>query len=72
MQLFKKVFKSLFKFVLESAIYIVGRLADLLVWIEFRLIRITSSYYPHPAKTKERYEFEYISDLIEEYNKDID
>jgi len=54
-ELFKKVFKSLFKFVLESAIYIVGRLADLLVWIEFRLIDFTSSYYSYPAKTKGKY-----------------
>ena len=51
-ELFKKVFKSLFKFVLESAIYIVGRLADLLVWIEFRLIEL---YYSYPAKTKGKY-----------------
>lgn len=53
-ELFKKVFKSLFKFVLESAIYIVGRLADLLVWIEFRLINLKSLYDPYPAKTKRK------------------
>jgi hypothetical protein len=72
MQLFKKVFKSLFKFVLESAIYIVGRLADLLVWIEFRLIRLTSLYYSYPAKTKGKYNVEYIVKHIYEYKKDID
>tara|TARA_E500000178_G_scaffold77833_1_gene75945 strand:+ start:247 stop:474 length:228 start_codon:yes stop_codon:yes gene_type:complete len=66
MELFKKVFKSLFKIVLTTSITIVTFIVDMLILLEDRLERLRTKLYPFPSVSNK----EYMKKLIEEHKKE--
>ena len=66
MELFKKVFKSLFKIVLSLSIIFATTLTDILMKIECLLIGLDNKLYPKPFVSKE----DYLNELREEYKKE--
>ena len=67
MELFKKVFKSLFKIVLTTSIAIVTFIVDMLILLEDILERLNAKLYPSPSVSNK----EYMKKLIGEYNERI-
>lgn len=63
MKLFKKIIKSLFKFVVQPTLYVVTHLVNFMIWIERILVKLTGVYSSNPSKTNE----EYLNDMREEY-----
>ena len=66
MELFKKVFKSLFKIVLTTSIAIVTFVVDMLILLEDILERLRTKLYPFPSISNK----EYMKKLIEEHKKE--
>ena len=67
MELFKKVFKSLFKIVLTTSIIIVTFTVDMLILLEDILEKLNAKLYPLPlVKNKEC-----MDKLVREYNERI-
>lgn len=66
MELFKKVFKSLFKIMLTTSIIIVSFTVDMLILLEDILERLRTKLYPSPSLTNK----EYMKKLIEEHKKE--
>ena len=66
MELFKKVFKSLFKIVLTTSIAIVTFIVDMLILLEDILERLNAKLYPTPSVSNK----EYMKKLIEEHKKE--
>ena len=66
MELFKKVFKSLFKIVLTTSIAIVTFIVDMLILLEDILERLRTKLYPFPSISNK----EYMKKLIEEHKKE--
>ena len=66
MELFKKVFKSLFKIVLTTSIIIVTFTVDMLILLEDILEKLKAKLYPTPSVTNK----EYMKKLIEEHKKE--
>ena len=66
MELFKKVFKSLFKIVLTTSIAIVTFTVDMLILLEDILERLRTKSYPSPSVSNK----EYMKKLIEEHKKE--
>jgi hypothetical protein len=67
MELFKKVFKSLFKIVLATSIAILSFIVDMLILLEDILERLNAKLYPSPSVSDK----EYMKKLIGEYNERI-
>ena len=63
MELFKKVFKSLFKIVLIPSITILTFIVDILILLEDRLEKLRAKLYPFPSVSNK----EYMKKLIEEH-----
>ena len=63
MELFKKVFKSLFKIVLIPSITILTFIVDILILLEDRLEKLRTKLYPFPSISNK----EYMKKLIEEH-----
>lgn len=66
MELFKKVFKSLFKIVLTTSIAILSFIVDMLILLEDILEKLESKLYPTPSLANK----EYMKKLIEEHKKE--
>ena len=66
MELFKKVFKSLFKIVLTPSIVILNFIVDILILLEDILERLNAKLYPSPSVSNK----EYMKKLIEEHKKE--
>ena len=66
MELFKKVFKSLFKIVLTTSIAILNFIVDILILLEDRLEKLNAKLYPSPSVSNK----EYMKKLIEEHKKE--
>ena len=66
MELFKKVFKSLFKIVLTTSIAILSLIVDMLILLEDILERLRTKLYPFPSVSNK----EYMKKLIEEHKKE--
>lgn len=66
MELFKKVFKSLFKIVLTTSIAIVSFIVDILILLEDILERLNAKLCPSPSVSNK----EYMKKLIGEYKKE--
>ena len=67
MELFKKVFKSLFKIVLTTSIIIVTFTVDILILLEDKLERLRTKLYPFPSVSNK----EYMKKIVKEYNERI-
>lgn len=67
MELFKKVFKSLFKIVLIPSITILTFIVDILILLEDKLERLKAKLYPLPSISNK----EHIKKMVKEYNKKI-
>ena len=67
MELFKKVFKSLFKIVLTTSIIIVSFTVDILILLEDKLERLRTKLYPFPSVSNK----EYMKKMVKEYNERI-
>ena len=65
MELFKKVFKSLFKIVLIPSITILTFIVDILILLEDRLEKLRTKLYPFPSVSNK----EYMKKLIEEHKE---
>lgn len=66
MELFKKVFKSLFKIVLTTSIAIVTFTVDMLILLEDILEKLNAKLCPSPSVSNK----EYMKKLIGEYKKE--
>ena len=67
MELFKKVFKSLFKIVLIPSITILTFTVDMLILLEDRLERLRTKLYPFPSISNK----EHIKKMVKEHNEKI-
>lgn len=65
MELFKKVFKSLFKIVLIPTITILTFIVDMLILLEDILEKLRAKLYPFPSVSNK----EYMKKLIEEHKE---
>jgi len=66
MELFKKVFKSLFKIVLTTSIVVVTFTVDMLILLEDMLEKLKAKLYSQPSLTNK----EYMNKLIDEHKKE--
>lgn len=66
MELFKKVFKSLFKIVLTTSIAIVTFTVDMFILLESILEKLNAKLYPTPSISNK----EYMKKLIEKHKKE--
>ena len=66
MELFKKVFKSLFKIVLTTSIVVVTFTVDMLILLEDMLEKLNANLYPTPSVSNK----DYMKKLIEEHKKE--
>ncbi len=67
MELFKKVFKSLFKIVLIPSIAILSFIVDMLILLEDMLEKLEAKLYPSPSMNNK----EYMKKMVKEYNERI-
>ena len=67
MELFKKVFKSLFKIVLTTSIAIVTFIVDMLILLEDMLEKLEAKLCPSPSMNNK----EYMKKIVREYNERI-
>jgi len=67
MELFKKVFKSLFKIVLIPSIAILSFIVDMLILLEDMLEKLEAKLCPSPSMNNK----EYMKKMVKEYNERI-
>ena len=67
MELFKKVFKSLFKIVLTTSIAVVTFIVDMLILLEDILEKLDTKLYPLPSVIDKKC----MNKMVREYNERI-
>jgi len=67
MKLFLKVFKSLFKIIVATALAIVRFIADMIIPLEWKLERLNAKLSPPPSVSNK----EYMKKVVKEYNERI-
>ena len=67
MELFKKVFKSLFKIVLTTSIAILSFIVDMLILLEDILEKLDTKLYPLPSVIDKKC----MNKMVREYNERI-